>query len=632
MPKRQTLVSGPLSMEFSDGDLRNVRYGSTEIVNRIYFALRDQNWGTVKGIISDLSIEQNDSGFVVTYRSEHHAGDIHFAWNCEIKGYRSGRVSFSTDGSALSTFNRNRIGLCLLHPASAAGDKVTITHSDDSNSHGVFPELVSPHQPFRDIRSIHHVLHGGSEADIVFSGDIFEMEDQRNWTDATYKTYCTPLSLPFPVEVQKGTKVKQSIDIVFAVPGEETSSIRAASEDDASRPGAVVVNVARMGSGPHLRLPKLGLAYGHSRDGLSAHARNRLLGIKPSFLNLELLISEENWQSLLRAAAKDSLESGIPLGLTLRSAGDTETCLEVVLATLKEVPADVAFWTVLSEGALVSQKEDLEIARRLLAPYGGGRPIGGGTRAFFAELNRNHPPFELLDFVSYTINPQVHAFDDVSIVETLDGQRASARSAAALGSETPVHVGAVTLRPQWNPNATAPAPPPPPGELPPEVDPRQRTAFAAAWTLGSIKALAESAVQSVTFYEVEGWKGIMELPSGSPLPAKFPSGPNELFPVFQALLALAAADGQELYPSSSTEPLAVEALALRSGERCRVFLLNYTDRDQDVVLQGVGRSEKIETIVADEQAAATAAPVEIDESGSLVKLTPHMIVAFDCLP
>ena len=48
-----------------------------------------------------------------------------------------------------------------------------------------------------------------------FSGDIFEMEDQRNWTDASYKTYSTPLALPFPVEVTAGTSIAQSVTLTL---------------------------------------------------------------------------------------------------------------------------------------------------------------------------------------------------------------------------------------------------------------------------------------------------------------------------------------------------------------------------------------------------------------------------------
>ena len=35
-------------------------------------------------------------------------------------------------------------------------------------------------------------------------GDTFEMEDQRNWTDASYKTYVRPLALPWPYTLRAG--------------------------------------------------------------------------------------------------------------------------------------------------------------------------------------------------------------------------------------------------------------------------------------------------------------------------------------------------------------------------------------------------------------------------------------------
>ncbi len=53
-------------------------------------------------------------------------------------------------------------------------------------------------------------------ARVEFEGEVFEMEDQRNWTDASFKTYCTPLEIPYPVEVTKGTKISQKITISVA--------------------------------------------------------------------------------------------------------------------------------------------------------------------------------------------------------------------------------------------------------------------------------------------------------------------------------------------------------------------------------------------------------------------------------
>ena len=40
------------------------------------------------------------------------------------------------------------------------------------------------------------------------AGDVFEIEDQRNWTDGSFKTYSTPLSLPFPVPVEAWTRMR----------------------------------------------------------------------------------------------------------------------------------------------------------------------------------------------------------------------------------------------------------------------------------------------------------------------------------------------------------------------------------------------------------------------------------------
>lgn len=44
---------------------------------------------------------------------------------------------------------------------------------------------------------------------------MFETEDQRNWTDASFKTYGTPLDRPFPVAVSPGEEVHQRVRLVI---------------------------------------------------------------------------------------------------------------------------------------------------------------------------------------------------------------------------------------------------------------------------------------------------------------------------------------------------------------------------------------------------------------------------------
>ena len=47
-------------------------------------------------------------------------------------------------------------------------------------------------------------------------GDAFEMEDQRNWTDASYKTYVRPLALPWGYTLAKGSRHEQSVRLSFS--------------------------------------------------------------------------------------------------------------------------------------------------------------------------------------------------------------------------------------------------------------------------------------------------------------------------------------------------------------------------------------------------------------------------------
>ena len=119
-------------------------------------------------------------------------------------------------------------------------------------------------------------------------------------------------------------------------------------------------------------------------------------------------------------------------------------------------------------------------------------PLGGGARTYFTEFNRacGTMPIGEMAVAGYTINPQVHAFDNASLVETLGAQAETVRSAKAIAGETPLAIGPVTLQPPFNPNATGPAPEAGEDELPPSVDPRQLSLFGAGWTLGSLRHLA----------------------------------------------------------------------------------------------------------------------------------------------
>ena len=109
----------------------------------------------------------------------------------------------------------------------------------------------------------------------------------------------------------------------------------------------------------------------------------------------------------------------------------------------------------------------------------------GGSRGYLYQLVAQGVPADLVDEVVYPTNPQVHTFDEASIMETLDTLPVMVRTAAALAAGRPVVVGPVSLKAFVNPDQDGPELPPAPGALPDRYDRRQATRFAAAWTLGA---------------------------------------------------------------------------------------------------------------------------------------------------
>jgi hypothetical protein len=263
--------------------------------------------------------------------------------------------------------------------------------------------------------------------------------------------------------------------------------------------------------------------------------------------------------------------------------------------------------------------------------------VGGGTDAYFAELNRNRPTTRLA-LVAYSVNPQVHAFDNRTLVESLEAQGATVESARSFLGEMPIAVTPVTLKPRYNPNATGAEPPVRPDELPPQVDVRQMSLFGAAWTLGSVKYLSEAGAHSVTYFETVGWRGVMERERGGLAPKEFRSIAGGVFPLYHALADVSDYAGGEVQRVVSSEPLRVDALLLRREENLRLLLMNFTDAYQVVRVDvpELGRFVRVKSLDASNAEAAMREPESyreasgrlVETEGDFVRLTvaPHGIL------
>jgi hypothetical protein len=207
--------------------------------------------------------------------------------------------------------------------------------------------------------------------------------------------------------------------------------------------------------------------------------------------------------------------------------------------------------------------------------------------------------------VCYSLNPQVHAFDEASIAETVETQAETVRSARSFSNGRAIIVSPITLRPRFNANATGPEPPLQPGELPSTVDARQVSLFGAVWTLGSVKYLAESGADALTYFETTGWRGVLETVEGSPPDGPFPSRPATVFPLYHVFADLAEWPAGELMECRSAATLVVDGLAVRAPDGLHVLLANMTPAEQRVTL-GPVTDGRVTLRRLDEQTAAQA--------------------------
>ena len=574
LPERIPLRAGPLSAIYENGDLRYVRLGAREILRRVYSATRDHNWGTVPPKLSNIQMDIRPDSFRITYDVENRQRDIDFFWAGAITGEADGTITFTMHGEARSTFRRNRLGFCVLHPMHLAGHPCTVEHVDGSITEGAFPLTISPHQPFLNIRAITHEVIPGVRAEVRMEGDTFEMEDQRNWTDASYKTYCTPLAIPYPVTVEKGTQIAQSVTVRLIGDAPRTR--------EAER-GSLTFHIEEQA----FPLPRIGLGVASHGRPLAAREIERLRALNLAHLRVDVRLAQADVEATLRRAAEEAKALGAALEVAVHVTDNAEAELSAFRALLNEVKPPVCTWLIFHARELSTTEPWVRLARQILGDYAPEARLGAGTNAFFTELNRERPPVRALDLVAYSVNPEVHAFDNASIVETLETLAVTLASARGFCGDAALAVSPVTFKMRWNPAATGPEPEPGPGEVPAQVEPRQMSLFGAGWTAGSVKYLAAGGAYSVTYFETTGWLGVMETAEGSPVPDRFRSIPGGVFPMYHVFADVGGFAGGEVLASQSSDPLTVDGVALRKGGKTRVILANYTAAPQPVTVRGV---------------------------------------------
>jgi hypothetical protein len=472
-----------------------------------------------------------------------------------------------------------------------------------------FPELIEPQifgqSTFQDLQAVSHQVEPGVWAEVSFEGETFEMEDQRNWTDASFKTYGTPLAQPFPVEISAGTLIHQSVTL--RLKGWEATRSSRVITPGAATAAPIRVTPFNTTAGP---MPRLGLGLASHGLPLTKPQIRRLKALRLSHLRVDLHLASTDWLALWQHATRQADQLNVDLELALHLPRDPVHLESAVHHALAPPPVRVARVLALREGEPATTPATLAAVRRWVV--GWAVPVGAGSDANFCELNREQAlgrcvPAEA-DFVFWSVNPQVHAFDDTSVMETLEAYPATVESARAFAQGQPLVVTPITLRQRFNPVATGPDTPPLPGELPPQVDPRQAGLLGAAWTFGCLARLAQARVQAITFYETTGWRGVMELDDGPPDPLQFPSIPGAVFPLYHVFAEVGRFAGSEMVPVASSAPRELAGMILRQEAHRALLLANLSPAPVAVDLEAFHDLQSVRQLTSETATEAARDP------------------------
>jgi hypothetical protein len=554
-----TWRSGPWSLELRGDEFADIAFEGKTVLRSVRAVVRDRNWDTAPLVVDRV----RDSGATLSLHVRSDGLDSSFRGVVRVEA-RHTRLVVIADLESAQDFATNRTGLVVLHPPRLAGEVLRVTHTDGTVEESSFPAAISPHQPVLDIAELSW-LHAGSEISVGFEGDVFEMEDQRNWSDASYKTYSRPLAIPFPYAIAAGERVRQTVRIDVrdgatpVVPGD--------------------VDVVRLEVGGPVF--EIGLGAATAPDPAP-----RPGDPTPNALLVELDLRTPNWRAALARAAN----RGIPLDVrVVASASAPFDEVAAALSPIAETPGIVRVG-VFEADLHVTDAAVLGALSAALEAEGLRPPVVAGSRAHFTELNREwHIIPRQVEGIAFSTTPLFHSVGTEQLVESVAVQRTIARQAVRLADGLPVHIGPVTLRPRYNDVATTPPPTPTREDLSEgygaqftgAADPRQHAVELAAWTIASAAALGVPGVASIAYFEEWGDRGIR-------------SASGEPFPVAAAIDALAAlaAPGAHLLSGDSPDGL-VWAVGARLEAEDVILVSNLDAVSRELTIEAGARSLRV---------------------------------------
>lgn len=480
----RAVTLGPVRLSVVAGDLRGLTFDGVEVLRRLSYPVRDPDWGTHPTETVEERLEDGPEGIRYTHRFRGRTAAFAGVFTAEV-GLEAGgaRLWAEVALEAPADLAVNRAGLTLLHPLRGlSGQALRVRHADGREEQAVWPALISPGQPVFDIAGLAHEVEGVS-VEIDLRGEVFEMEDQRNWSDASYKTYCRPLRLPLPFVLGPGAPVRQGVEIRLSGRAEGRPAARVAAR--------------------RARLPQVTMAV---EPGLTALPRHPALPDLPRLIRVGSEVSGAVLAGL-GAGTGDALEivlaEGAVPGAALQGLAARLAAAGLRPGRVMALPA-AYLKSHQPEGPWPDGPRPMDLIAPLRAAFP-GVAVGGGMLTNFTEFNRCRPDPAGVDYVTWGGTAIVHAADDLSVLETLEALPAIFASGRALAGGRALHLGLFSIGMRSNPYAAACLPNPGQERLAMvRDDPRQGTGFDAAFAVGVLAAAAVEGVASLALAMTDG--------------------------------------------------------------------------------------------------------------------------------
>lgn len=555
---------GDWSLELVDGDVKNLRFAGQEVIRSIGYVVRDGNWGTLKQRHDEPQIEQTDQALVMRLTSRCKAEDgSTLTIERTLRLGADEPLTFSARACPDGDMQTARSGFTVLYPLKGvSGSPVTVTAPDGGETHDRFPLLIEPWQPFKNIGRLQYQHAAGLQVTTDYQGDIFEMEDQRAWSDGSYKVYSRPLEKPWPYTLAAGDAFSQTVTVAASAQG-ETQAVAPPARQSAALPN---------------RIPAIGLLITEAQCQDMAAVARAIAQLAPQYLLAHYAPGDNSGDFLTQLAQLQRrlpdtpllLEYVLPVqqgeqfaGHLVQLKAEINACRLQLAALIPSPAPDLTSTPPGSQWPWCPPLTDIYRQARTLFP---DLQLGGGMLSYFTELNRKRPPVAEVDFITHATCPIVHAADDRSVMQTLESLPfITDTTRSFIGTETPYLLGPSMISMRSNPYGTSVYPNPQHVRLTmTNADVRHRGLFYASWLVGYLAGLAQSGISHWCPGALSGPLGLQ--------PLLHPQE-GEHWPAWHLVRWLAANSGADYQPSTPLE--GVVALTINNGGR-RIWLVTNT--------------------------------------------------------